>query len=169
MKRSLFMLGLWLGCSIFCMDVTAQALDAEAPAFASQTLTGEAITLADYRGQVVILDFWASWCGPCREEMPFLIDLYDEFKDQALTIIGINIDTDLANMQAFLDELATEVPFVMVNDANGALPALYDLEGMPTTVFLDREGVIRYRHTGFRKKDEPKYRDEIEALLAEAK
>lgn len=165
MKRFLLMA---YGCLLIgVLPANAQDLDTEAPSFVKQTVAGDAVQLADYKGKIVLLDFWASWCGPCLEEMPFLIELYKEFEGRPFEIIGINIDTDLVNMQGFLDELDVEVPFVMVHDPDGDLPAKYDLEGMPTTVLLDQHGVIRYRHTGFRNKDEAKYRKEVETLLHE--
>ena len=165
MKKRL--VALLLMCTTTAGTTLGQQTGEPAPDFTGQTLTDEAIQLSDYAGRVVLLDFWASWCSPCREEMPFLIDLYHEHRDDAFEVIAINVDTDLENMQAFLADLGVEVPFTLVTDPEATIPPKYDLEGMPTTVLVDTSGVVRFRHTGFRKKDRALYRAEVKTLLNE--
>ena len=158
---------LWMLCLGLATQALAQAPNAPAPDFTGQTPSGQTLQLSDFQGKVVLLDFWASWCGPCRKEMPFLIELYEEHKDEGFEIIAVNIDTDIANMNGFLETLDTEVPFIMLTDPDGTIPPLYDLAAMPTSVFIDTNGILRFKHDGFRNKDKAKYRAELRMLLDE--
>ncbi|MFQ5651155.1 MAG: TlpA family protein disulfide reductase [bacterium] len=138
--------------------------------FKGVSTTGEKIVLSELRGKVVVLDFWASWCGPCRKEFPFLIKLYKEFnseEDKNLEIVAVNLDEHSENMNKFLAKLKVETPFPVMPDPKGSLPKLYKVEGMPTTIFIDRKGVIRFRHTGFTEKERQKYVKELTQLLNE--
>jgi thiol-disulfide isomerase/thioredoxin len=153
---------------------------AAAPALASPASPGEAapdfvisqddhsvVHLSDLRGRVVLVDFWASWCKPCRIEFPVLVELYEKHNDHGLEIVAVNLDTDRKKADAFLKRVGGEPPFVIAYDPDHATPPLYALEGMPTTVLVDRAGIVRSRHTGFRKSDRAEYEREIAALLAE--
>ncbi len=147
--------------------VSAQDLNTKAPNFTGQTTSGEVVQLSDYEGKVVLLDFWASWCGPCLKEMPFLIQLYQENPDAAFEIIAVNIDTELERIEEFLESLDAEVPFIILTDQEATIPPLYDLEAMPTSLFIDANGMVRFKHAGFRESDEDQYRDELQTLLDE--
>ena len=136
-----------------------------APPFSGTATNGEVITLSDYKGTVVLLDFWASWCGPCRQELPFMIDLYNEYHAAGFVILAVNIDDQRENAQAFLDELGGQVPFPVIVDPEKHLPALYEIEAMPTSVFIDKKGIVRYWHDGFKASDQQRYRDELTTLL----
>lgn len=135
--------------------------------FTLKTFDGKQVTLSSLRGKVVLLDFWASWCGPCRAEMPFLVTLYDENRDAPFEILAINVDTHSENAQAFLSDLGLAIPFPLIIDPDGAIPPLYDLEGMPTTVLIDTRGRVRFQHAGFRERDKARYRNELQTLLDE--
>lgn len=146
-------------------EETPSAID-----FKGTTLSGEKIILSELRGKVVILDFWASWCGPCRMEMPFLINLYnkfDEAKNKQFEIIAINLDEHSEDMQKFVKALKTAIPFPVIPDPKGKLPELYQVKGMPTTVFIDKQGLIRFRHTGFTDEHRAQYVRELNLLLQE--
>ena len=136
-----------------------------APLFSGTTTTGEELKLSDYKGRVVLLDFWASWCGPCREEIPFLIDLYNDHHEEGFVILTINIDDEFENAKAFLEALDDQVPFPVVVDPEKRLPALYEIEAMPTSVFIDKKGIVRYWHDGFKASHQQRYRDELTTLL----
>lgn len=136
-----------------------------APQFVGKTLDGREIRLADYQGKVVLLDFWASWCGPCKQEFPFLVELHRRLKGRNFTVLAINVDTEVAKMQAFLAGQKQAPEFPIISDAKGKIPPLFDLQGMPTTVLIDQNGVVRYRHTGFKEQDKQAIINEIKKLL----
>lgn len=161
---------LTLGLTITVLVIAAFAgntdkIGTPAPPFVGTTLTGESIHLSNYEGKVVLLDFWASWCGPCREEMPFLIDLYDDYHEAGLDVLTINIDDHTENAQAFLDELGEPVPFPVLFDPDKHVPALYEIEAMPTAVLIDKKGIVRYWHDGFKTSHQSQYRQELTTLL----
>ena len=151
------------------MTVSVEASDKigkPAPVFNGMTAEGEQVSLEDYRGQVVVLDFWASWCGPCREELPFLMQLAALNKKKDFQLITVNIDDKDANMEKFLSRIRRQSD-VLIVDRKKTIPALYDIKTMPTTVFIDRKGIVRYWHDGFTKSDEARYEAELGRLLAE--
>lgn len=167
MKTSILTLltALLLCSQSFSKDSASPAAD-----FGGVTSTGEKIKLSDFRGKVVILDFWASWCGPCRQEFPFLIKLYNEVnkgEKQNLEIIAINLDEHSDNMQKFLAKLETDVPFPILPDPKGELPKIFKVEGMPTTIFVDKQGKMRFSHVGFTEKARTDYVKQLNLLLHE--
>jgi len=164
MKRILFLTLITL-CSASAMF--AQQTDEPAPDFSGKLITGESFNLSDARGEVIVLDFWASWCGPCREEMPLLASLQREYRDQGVRVLAINVDTEAESMNAFLRDLGIALPFPILPDPKGSIPSLFDIKGMPTTVFIDRDGVIRFQHAGFRKSDENAYQEALVSLIHE--
>jgi len=138
-----------------------------APDFVAPTSTGRDLRMSDYQGKVVLLDFWASWCIPCREEMPALVGFYERHRREDFEIIAVNIDDDAGNMRRFLSELWPAPGFPVVADREKQIPALYQIRAMPTTVMVDREGIVRYWHDGFKKSYEQAFDRELEQLLHE--
>jgi peroxiredoxin len=121
------------------------SLDAPAPDFELSALTGERIQLEDYRGQVVLLNFWATWCGPCRLEMPAFQSRADQF-DGELAVVALNNAEAPEDVQTFVDEL--DLSFDILLDPNGEIQRLYLVRGYPTSFLIDPEGVIRVQHVG---------------------
>jgi len=161
-----FILFFLLSCfSLFAKDQVK--VGAAAPVFQGTTLDGKAINLADYKGKVVLLDFWASWCVPCRLEMPYLATLHQRYQNAAFEIITVNIDDKEQNARRFIDQVRQRILFPVVKDPQKKLPPKYQIKGMPTTVLIDKNGVIRYWHTGFKTSDKQKYVDQINTLLQE--
>lgn len=138
---------------------------APAPAFRLNSTLGKPVSLADYRGQVVLLNFWASWCGPCRTEMPILEQIYKRYKAMGVTLIGVNVEPDSAAGLEWLK--ATPVSFPILFDTDSAASKLYDVEGMPNTVIVDRHGNVRYIHRGYKAGAENEYMDQLRALIRE--
>ncbi len=138
-----------------------------APDFYGKTTNGKEIKLSDYLGKVVLLDFWASWCPPCREEMPALIKFYGSRKDPKFELIAVNIDNKKDNMDIFLDKLFPEPAFPIVLDNDQKIPALFNIEAMPTTIFIDKKGKIRFRHDGFKESYVNDFDSELTQLLKE--
>jgi len=156
---SLFIL---LPCIIFAQDIGK-----EPPAFSGKTLKGETINLSDYKGKVLVVDFWASWCRPCKEGYPFLIELYNDYSEKGFTVLGINLDEDANNMKKFIDKLGNEVKFSNISDSESKIGNLYNVEAIPTTLIIDKKGVLRYKTVGFSGDEKSKFKSEIEKLLSE--
>ena len=135
--------------------------------FSLPTLDGkETVSLSDYRGEVVYLTFWASWCVPCRQEMPYLAQLWERHYENGFRVIAINVDED---MQAALDFAAEQdVPFPLVRDEGRVLSKAYKVPGFPTHYLVDRGRRIRYSGLGFNLKDVAAVSQEVETLLADS-
>jgi thiol-disulfide isomerase/thioredoxin len=138
-----------------------------APDFEGKTTQGKEIKLSDYIGKVVLVDLWASWCLPCREEMPELIKFYKSHNDPKFELIAVNIDEDKDNMQHFLDKLFPKPAFPIITDDSQKIPSLFDIEAMPTTIFIDKKGKIRFRHDGFKQSYINDFNEELTQLLKE--
>jgi peroxiredoxin len=143
----------------------SQEIGKDAIAFSGKTSTGETINLSDYKGKVTVLDFWASWCKPCKEEFPFLIDLYEQYSEKDFSILTVNLDTELDNFKKFIKKLNKDVPFKIILDPDSKIPTLYNIESIPNVFILDKKGVIRYIHIGFTSSEKENFKKEIESLL----
>lgn len=144
----------------------AAALDAgdTAPDFRAPALEGALpVSLSDYRGKVVYLDFWASWCAPCATALPVLDSFRDEFGADEFQVLAINVDSDPKKAVAFLSRRPVGYP--SVTDPAGRLPQQFGIETMPTSFLIDRKGVIRLVHRGFKKSDADQLRNEIRKLV----
>lgn len=127
------------------------SLDAPAPDFELTDLSGEQIQLSDYRGQTVLLNFWATWCGPCRLEMPAFQSRADQFSGE-LAILAVNNAENPTDVQSFVDELG--LSFDILLDPNAEVQRLYQVRGYPTTFIIDPEGVIRAQKIGLLTEEE---------------
>jgi len=135
-----------------------------APAFSAHSLDGDAtLSLGAYRGKVVYLDFWASWCGPCQTAMPLLESLRNEFPADQFQILAVNVDQDGDKAKSFLAR--HKVGYPSVTDPEGRLPSTYGLKTMPTSYIIDKNGVVRFVHAGFRASDIDELRSQIKSLL----
>ena len=138
---------------------------APAPAFTLASRAGQDVSLAQYKGQVVMLNFWASWCGPCRQEMPLLESIYKKYNKMGFTMIGVNVEPDSNAANQWLK--ATPVSFPILYDRDSKVSKLYDVAGMPSTVIIDRSGKLRVLHRGYKPGDENEYLDSIRTLIRE--
>lgn len=136
-----------------------------APDFALKSATGDNLRLSEYRGEVVLINFWATWCGPCRQEMPHLEDLYNRYQRVGFNLLGVNIDDDSRRAMQMVQELG--VTFPVLFDEKKEVSKLYSVEAMPVTLLLDRSGTVRHVHLGYQPGLEEKYLTEIRALLRE--
>ena len=125
---------------------TAPEENAFAPDFKLFNLEGEEVQLNDFKGQPVLINFWATWCAPCRLEMPAMQNRFDKFADDGLQILAINFDEPLADVQAFADDL--NLSFNILLDPGGVIQRAYRIRGYPTSFFLDANGVIKVVHIG---------------------
>jgi peroxiredoxin len=137
----------------------------KAPDFKLPSLDGgKSLSLAAYRGKVVYLDFWASWCPPCLTSLPLLEQLRKEFPADQFQILAVNVDQDTLKARKFIEK--TGVGYPSATDPKGRLPEKFGIETMPTSFLIDRTGVIRYVHHGFRKGDIDPLRQKIRQLVA---
>lgn len=136
-----------------------------APDFALRSSTGENLRLSEYRGDVVMINFWATWCGPCRQEMPLLDDLYNRYQRVGFNLLGVNIDDDSSRAMDMMAELGVDFPVLF--DDRKEVSRMYEVDAMPVTVLVDREGNVRYVHQGYKPGYEEMYLDEIRSLLRE--
>jgi len=125
--------------------------------------TGNLMSLKSQRGKVVYLDFWASWCGPCRQSLPMLNELRKELRSKGFEVIAVNLDEDKKDAQTFLKQFPVSYPVLL--DPKGKVPQKYNLPGMPTSYLIDRKGKIRKVHIGFKKQDMSKIRKQVMSLL----
>ena len=137
----------------------------QAPDFALKSSTGKNLRLSEYRGDVVMINFWATWCGPCRQEMPLLDELYTRYERVGFNLLGVNIDDDSSRAMQMIEELGVNFPVLF--DASKQVSRLYEVEAMPVTVLVDREGTVRHVHHGYKPGYEDKYLTEVRALLRE--
>jgi thiol-disulfide isomerase/thioredoxin len=141
--------------------------DATGPAaeFKLPSRTGEAVSLNGLKGQVVLINFWATWCGPCRKEMPLLEQIQKKYASLGFTMLGVNVEEDTTMMDEFLKDVPVSFP-ILLDPANG-VSKLYNVSAMPSTVIVDRKGNVRYIHQGYKPGDEGKYQDMIRQLIRE--
>ncbi len=158
---------LLIGLSMFAIAAHSALppVDSAAPDFALKDASGTNVRLSELRTEVVLINFWSSWCRSCRSEMPKLNELHAEFADTDLQMIGVNVDDGPAAMRRALNELQLTYPVLF--DSEHRVSELYELPTLPVTVLIDRTGQLRFVHKGFRVGNEKFYRDELSLLLAE--
>ena len=139
--------------------------DGPAPPFSLASRSGADVSLAQYKGQVVMLNFWASWCGPCRQEMPLLESIYRKYNRMGFVLLGVNVEPDSQAANDWLKQ--TPVSFPILYDKDSRVSKLYDVAGMPSTVIIDRSGKLRVLHRGYKPGDENEYLDSIRTLIRE--
>ena len=128
-------------------------------------LAGQVVDLSQYKGKVVYLDFWASWCSPCRQSFPFMNDLQSRYGKDGLVIIGVNVDENRKDADSFLQNMTAD--FKVVYDAGGTLAESYKIPGMPTTLLIDRQGKVRDTRIGFHASQKDNYEAAVRQLLTE--
>lgn len=144
---------------------SAAVPDSPAPDFTLRSLGGPNLRLQEQRGRVVMVNFWATWCGPCREEMPQLDRLYQRYHKAGFVLLGVNVDDDSRNAATVATKLGVSFPLLL--DTDKTVSKLYDLKSMPSTVLIDRDGRVRYVHRGYHEGFEATYEQQIRALLKE--
>ncbi|MDH3560616.1 MAG: TlpA family protein disulfide reductase [Gammaproteobacteria bacterium] len=145
--------------------VSAGTVQAPAPDFTLKSDSGENLRLSEMRGEVVLINFWASWCGPCRQEMPILSELHDKYKAMGFTVLGINVEENSSDARKLLKEMPVSFPVLFDNDSS--VSKQYDVAAMPSTVLVDRDGNMRYLHKGYKPGLEDTYVDQVRSLIRE--
>ena len=131
--------------------------------FRLETVTGGEVRLNNYQGKVILLNFWATWCAPCRKEIPWLIELYDEYRERGLVVLGVSIDESVPLVKPFVEQLQVSYPVLIGKSREDVQEAFGPLLGLPTSVLVTRNGTICTRHAGIASKAQ--LEREIEALL----
>ncbi len=150
----------------FSFAAQAGELSGPAPQFSLMNFDGKKVSLSDFKGQVVMVNFWASWCGPCRQEMPLLNEIYKSYKKAGFTLVGVNLDEVKSDALGFLKKTGS-VDFPMLQDPEGKVADLYKNQAMPSSYFIDRKGNLAYLHQGYRPGEEKDYKSVIKKLLAQ--
>lgn len=132
---------------------------------AATDLGAAGLDLHPYKGKVVYLDFWASWCAPCRQSFPWLGNLVHEYGAQNIVVVAVNVDHDRQRAERFLRE--TPANFPIVYDPKGDIATAYKVVGMPSAVLLDRTGKVRFQHEGFSESRKHSYEEQLRALVDE--
>lgn len=158
---SAIVFGALLGAS-----ANAQTVGKPAPAFDLPSTVAPNLRLADLKGRVVLVDFWASWCGPCKQSFPWMNDMHAKYGPKGLTIIGVNLDKKREDADKFL--AATPAQFAVAFDSAGKVAQSYQPKGMPTSFLIGADGVVRNVHVGFRDSDRDALELELAAALAAA-
>lgn len=162
-----------LAAALVFSAVTADAADppdkrATIADFALKNLKGKRVKLSDFKGKVVVVNFWATWCVPCLQELPFLADYYDKYKDQGFTVLAVTIDgpETFSRVRSVVKRRKWKMPILL--DQDGSVAAMLNPRGTnPYTMFVDRQGRVAHDHEGYNSGDEKGYEDVIKRLLAE--
>lgn len=141
------------------------ASDSRAPDFKLDAYGGKALGLGELRGQVVMINFWASWCVPCKQEMPLLEQMHKKYKPMGFTMLGVNVEPDSAAAEGVLRQIPVSFPVLF--DRENRVSKLYNVQGMPSSVLIDRKGNVRYLHKGYKPGDENAYLNYIRTLVRE--
>jgi peroxiredoxin len=134
-----------------------------APNFTLKSSADKNVKLSELRGQVVMINFWATWCAPCRQEMPLLNRIYEQYRKSGFVLLGVNIDDKPETAKALAQQLGISFPVLF--DTDKQVSQRYDVDAMPSTVLIDRSGKVRYIHRGYRSGYEERYTSQVRELL----
>jgi len=159
-------------CAAFVLALIAVASDwvaasatRPAPNVRLQTADGSSVQLADYKGKIVVIDFWASWCPPCKASFPALDALHGEYQARGVEVLAVNVDERRRDADAFL--AGRPHSLTVLYDHEGTSAAAFGVKGMPSSFIVDRSGTIRFTHMGYSGSIDETYRRELAQLLAE--
>lgn len=147
----------------FLTSARAVRVGEAAPAFELQQADGKPVSLAELRGNVVYVDFWASWCAPCKRSFPWMNALYSKERGNGFVIVGVNVDKRRSDADRFLRDVPAAFPIVF--DTSGATPAAFDVKGMPSSYLIDRNGIVSAIEEGFHDDRAAALESRIRALL----
>lgn len=145
-------------------SASAVPIGTPAPDFVLVDLAGNGVQLTAQKGQVVLVDFWATWCGPCKQELPHIEAFHQKYSDQGLLVLALSSDQEYDLVRPFIDKY--NYTFTVL-DADAKVEADYGVEGYPTVYLIDRQGRVRFQHIGYGPGNEEKLEEEIKELLAE--
>jgi peroxiredoxin len=161
-RRTLLAMALLAAASAAGASVSPRS---QAPDFTLRQIDGPNLRLNEQRGRVVMVNFWATWCGPCRIELPHLSRLHEKYRGSGFLMLGVNIDEDPAQAKALVAKLGLKFPVLL--DTDKRVVGAYDLNAMPATVLIDKDGRARHVHRGYREGVEQTYEQQLRDLLKE--
>jgi len=150
--------------SLVCLFNIASAAE-KAPDFQLPQINGDSVQLSSLRGSVVYVDFWATWCPPCRESFPWMESMHQRYQDLGLEIVAISLDQKRDLIENFLK--SHKASFTILQDSEGGTAEAFKVKGMPSSYLVDRKGNIRVRHAGFNDDDKAELESQIKQLLTE--
>ncbi len=156
---------LLIGSLLISYPIWSAAVSDPAPNFTLKSLSGKNLKLSELAGNVVLINFWASWCGPCLQEMPLLNSIHKKYEPLGFTVLGVNVEEQSDKARAFLANRGVDFPILL--DNKNRVSKLYDVVAMPTTVVVDRDGNMRFLHKGYKPGDEAQYRKMVKKLVRE--
>ena len=167
LTNKLFVVLSFLFVTVFSNLFASQELlaNTQAPDFTLKSKEGKNVRLSDLRGEVVLLNFWASWCGPCRQEMPILDAMHKKYNMLGFSVLGVNLDAKSSKAIAYLKD--TPVTFPVLYDPKGDVSGEYGVQIMPSTVIIDKDGKVRFVHEGYKSGYEDDYIKQVKQLLRE--
>ena len=166
MKQSVRFFFIFLFLVLHSLNSVASEINREAPNCNLEVLNNkQTIDLNSFKGQVIYVDFWASWCGPCAKSFPFMNALNKDLKKLGLLVIGVNMDENVDEAKQFLENYPAS--FTIVSDPDKQCAKGFDVKAMPSSYLVDRTGVIRYSHLGYRQGEAEEFRVLVEQLLVE--
>ena len=163
--KSAFIVSLTLLFATTTTYAASEKISGKAPNFTLKSRSGKNIKLSELRGEVVMINFWASWCGPCRQEMPLLEKIHKKYKRLGFTLLGVNVEENSNDAKNYLKDV--KVTFPILFDRTQKTSELYNVSAMPTTVLIDRNGNKRFLHKGYKPGYENDYKKQIKKLLRE--
>jgi peroxiredoxin len=152
--------------SLTTVGASSVTIGEQAPDFSLRSLDGGNLRLSEYRSEVVVLNFWATWCGKCSDAMPILNSLYQQYQGDGLQVFAVGVDGDSHKALEFAESAGVSFPMLTDNE-NKTVSRIYDLGSMPLTLVIDREGNVRHVHKGFKKGSGAQIAAEVAELLAE--
>lgn len=161
-----FLAAIFIAVAVVFSTTTLAADNAKLePAFSLPGVNSSQVNLADYRGKVVLVDFWASWCTPCIRSFPWMDEMVEKYGEQGFEIIAINMDQEAILAEKFLQRYPNKLTIAF--DPQGSVAEQYEIMGLPNSFILNKQGEIVYKHVGFRLAELEKYEAEILSLLSE--
>lgn len=164
-KFAIIVVSLWFAAGAGAASAAADLKGKSAPDFTLKSSSGFNLRLREYRGRVVMLNFWATWCGPCRQEIPVLNELHGQYEALGFALLGVNIDEQSEVAKSMATELGVAYPIVF--DRQKDVSRSYSVDAMPTTVLIDRDGTVRHVHRGYKAGYGELYSDQIRRLMRE--
>ena len=171
MKKTFYLYGLALSLCLLVAPAYSQDASGSCSVddktanldFTLLDMNGAELTLSDYKGNVILLDFWATWCAPCRIEIPGFIELFDSYEDRGLVVLGVSVDDSVEALQLYAEDMEMDYPVLIGDQRDDIKDAYGPLYGFPTTFLINRDGSICHQHTGFAPKEQ--FESEILQLL----